>query len=55
VLEGEVAAMDASGCPSSTRCETLAHREYRFIYFVFAVLMLAGRDLIAGPSEVLRF
>jgi bifunctional non-homologous end joining protein LigD len=45
VIDGEIVAFDADGRPSFNALQNQRLRETLIIYFVFDVMILAGRDL----------
>jgi bifunctional non-homologous end joining protein LigD len=52
VVDGEVVAPPAGH--RLTRCRTSAPRRLRFVYYVFDLLVLAGRDLMVEPLSARR-
>ena len=54
VLDGEIVAFDESGRPSFNRLQNYGSSQVPIFYFVFDVLMLAGRDLRSEPLETRR-
>lgn len=49
VLDGEVVALDESGRPSFNALQNYASASTPIVYYVFDVLVLAGRDVMAEP------
>jgi bifunctional non-homologous end joining protein LigD len=54
VLDGEVVAVDEEGRPSFTALQNVGSAEAPVFYYIFDVLVLAGRDLMAEPLSVRR-
>jgi DNA ligase D-like protein (predicted ligase) len=54
VIDGEVVALDDSGKPSFNTLQNYGSSEAPVFYFVFDVLVLAGRDLTGEPLIVRR-
>src|SRR5262245_38393456 len=53
VIDGEVVALDGEGRPSFNALQNAA-ADASIVYYVFDVMMLAGRDLTREPLEVRR-
>ena len=54
VLDGEVVALDATGRPSFNLLQNYGSAKAAIVYYVFDVLILAGRDVMAEPLSVRR-
>jgi DNA ligase D-like protein (predicted ligase) len=54
VIDGEVVALDDSGRPSFNALQNAGSAEVPILYYVFDVLMAAGRDLMSEPLSVRR-
>jgi len=54
VIDGEIVALDATGRPSFNLLQNDATREYCLVFYVFDLLILAGKDLRNEPLEVRR-
>jgi bifunctional non-homologous end joining protein LigD len=54
VLDGEIVALDASGRPSFNTLQNFGSAEAQVFYYVFDVLVLAGRNLMMEPLAVRR-
>jgi DNA ligase D-like protein (predicted ligase) len=54
VIDGEVLALDASGRPSFNTLQNHGSAKVPIIYYVFDVLILAGRDVMSEPLSVRR-
>jgi bifunctional non-homologous end joining protein LigD len=54
VIDGEVVAMDSSGRPSFNALQNLSSSRAPIFYFVFDVLVLAGRDVTSEPLSERR-
>src|SRR5262245_27304406 len=54
VIDGEVVALDEQGKPSFSLLQHVGVGAATLVYFVFDVMMLAGRDLTREPLEVRR-
>ena len=54
VIDGEVVALDADGRPSFNLLQNYGSSATRVLYYVFDVMVLAGRDLKAETLEVRR-
>ena len=54
VVDGEVVALDASGRPSFNALQNAVSSEVTIAYYVFDLMMLAGRDLTGETLEVRR-
>ena len=54
VIDGEIVAFDADGRPSFNALQNYASTETPIVYFVFDVLVLAGRDVRGEPLEARR-
>ena len=54
VIDGEIVALDGSGHPSFNLLQNYATREYRLVFYVFDLLILAGEDLRNEPLELRR-
>lgn len=54
VVDGEVVALDESGRPSFNALQNYASASTPIIYYVFDVLVLAGRDVMAKPLSQRR-
>jgi bifunctional non-homologous end joining protein LigD len=52
VIDGEVVALDEQGKPSFSRLQHVGAGTATLVYFVFDVLVLAGRDLMREPLQV---
>jgi bifunctional non-homologous end joining protein LigD len=54
VIDGEIVAFDADGRPSFNALQNQGSTETAIIYFVFDLMVLAGRDVRAEPLNVRR-
>ena len=54
VIDGEVVAFDADGRPSFNALQNFASAETAIVYYVFDLLVLAGRDVRGEPLEARR-
>jgi bifunctional non-homologous end joining protein LigD len=54
VIDGEIVALDGSGHPSFNLLQNYATREYSLVFYVFDLLILAGKDLRNEPLELRR-
>jgi DNA ligase D-like protein (predicted ligase) len=54
VIDGEVVALDNEGRPSFNFLQTYASTDTALIYYVFDVLILAGRDVMGEPLDTRR-
>ena len=54
VIDGEVVALDAEGRPSFNALQNGGSPGTSIVYYVFDVMMLAGRDLTREPLEARR-
>ena len=54
IVDGEVVALDADGRPSFTLLQNAGSSGTPIVYYVFDVMMLAGRDLTRETLEVRR-
>ena len=54
VIDGEMVALDDTGQPSFNLLQNHAGSEYRLVFYVFDLLILAGEDLRNEPLEVRR-
>jgi bifunctional non-homologous end joining protein LigD len=54
VLDGEVVALDEAGRPSFNALQNFGSATAPVFYYVFDVLVLAGRDVMAQPLSVRR-
>ena len=54
VIDGEVVAFDDDGRPSFNALQNLASSKTPIVYYVFDVMVLAGRDLQGEPLEARR-
>src|SRR5262247_3623748 len=54
VIDGEVVALDASGRPSFNVLQNLGSATAPLFYYVFDLLVLAGRRVTSEPLEVRR-
>jgi DNA ligase D-like protein (predicted ligase) len=54
VIDGEVVALDNEGRPSFNFLQTYASTDTTLIYYVFDVLILAGRDVMGEPLDTRR-
>ena len=54
VIDGEVIALDDDGRPSFNILQNFGSSKAPLLYFVFDVMILAGRDLMREPLEVRR-
>jgi ATP-dependent DNA ligase len=54
VIDGEVVALDESGRPSFNILQNYGAANVPIIYYVFDVLILAGRDVMSEPLSVRR-
>jgi ATP-dependent DNA ligase len=54
VIDGEIVALDAEGRPSFTLLQNYGSEKTPIVYFVFDVMVLAGRDVMCEPLTVRR-
>src|SRR6478752_4583744 len=54
VIDGEIVAVDAEGRPSFGALQNAGSAPVHVLYYVFDVMMLAGRDVMAQPLEARR-
>jgi bifunctional non-homologous end joining protein LigD len=54
VLDGELVALDDSGRPSFNALQNYGSAAVSLVYFVFDVMILAGKDVVAEPLAVRR-
>src|SRR4051812_17292535 len=54
VIDGEVIALDDGGRPSFNTLQNYGSSKTPVLYFVFDVMVLAGRDVMREPLEVRR-
>ena len=54
VIDGEVVALDAGGRPSFNALQNAAPSGTTIAYYVFDLMVLAGRDVMREPLEVRR-
>ena len=54
MIDGEVVALDDSGRPSFNALQNAGSAEVQILYYVFDVLMVAGRDLMSKPLALRR-
>jgi bifunctional non-homologous end joining protein LigD len=54
VIDGEIVALDESGRPSFNVLQNYASSRAPIIYYVFDLMMLAGRDVTAKPLDERR-
>jgi bifunctional non-homologous end joining protein LigD len=54
VIDGELVAFDAEGRPSFNTLQNYGSATGPVVYYVFDVMMLAGRDLTGEPLEARR-
>jgi bifunctional non-homologous end joining protein LigD len=54
VIDGEVIALDDDGRPSFNILQNYGSSKVSVLYFVFDVMVLAGRDLMREPLEMRR-
>src|ERR1700681_4918843 len=54
VIDGEVIALDEDGRPSFNILQNYGSSKAPVLYFVFDVMVLAGRDVMREPLEVRR-
>src|SRR3954452_23990057 len=54
VVDGELVAFDAEGKPSFNALQNSGSSETPIVYYVFDVLVLAGRDVCGESLEVRR-
>jgi DNA ligase D-like protein (predicted ligase) len=54
VIDGEVVALDESGRPSFNALQNSASSERELVYYVYDVMILAGKDVMADPFEKRR-
>jgi DNA ligase D-like protein (predicted ligase) len=52
VIDGEVVALDPEGRPSFNALQNSTSAQASIVYYVFDVMVLAGRDLLAEPLTV---
>jgi bifunctional non-homologous end joining protein LigD len=54
VIDGEVIALDDDGRPSFNILQNYGSSKAPVLYFVFHVMVLAGRDVMREPSRIAR-
>jgi ATP-dependent DNA ligase len=54
VIDGEIVALDPAGRPSFSALQNYAVGNTPLVYFVFDVLILAGRDIMGQPLTARR-
>lgn len=54
VIDGEVVALDESGRPSFNLLQNVGPSKATVVYYVFDVLVLAGRNVMAEPLSTRR-
>jgi len=54
VIDGEVIALDGDGRPSFNILQNYGSSKAPVLYFVFDVMILAGRDVMKEPLEARR-
>jgi len=54
VIDGEVVALDDGGRPSFSALQDYASSKVPIVYYVFDVLMVAGRNVMSEPASVRR-
>jgi bifunctional non-homologous end joining protein LigD len=54
VIDGEVVALDKSGRPSFNALQNSASSARELVYYVYDVMILAGKDVMAEPFEKRR-
>src|SRR5215472_4153152 len=54
VIDGEVVALDGSGRPSFNALQNVASSKLALVYYVFDVLILSGRNVMAEPLSKRR-
>src|SRR5207245_3774978 len=54
VIDGEVVALDDSGWPSFSALQDYVSSKVPIVYYVFDVLMVAGRNVMSEPASVRR-
>ena len=54
VVDGEIVALDESGRPSFNALQNYGSSKVPILYYVFDILVLAGRDLTSQPLEKRR-
>ncbi len=54
VIDGEVVALDQDGRPSFGALQNSSSAQAAIVYYVFDVMVLAGRDVTAEPLDVRR-
>jgi bifunctional non-homologous end joining protein LigD len=54
VIDGELVALDPDGRPSFTLLQNYGSETIPIVYFVFDVMILAGRDVMSRPLTVRR-
>ena len=54
VIDGEVIALDDDGRPSFNILQNYGSSKAAVLYFVFDVMVLAGRDVMREPLEMRR-
>ena len=54
VIDGEVVALDDGGRPSFSALQDYASSKVPIVYYVFDVLMIAGRSVMSEPASVRR-
>src|SRR5579863_1621365 len=54
VIDGEVVALDSTGRPSFNLLQNVGSAKANLIYYVFDVLVIAGRNVMAEPLSTRR-
>ena len=54
VIDGEIVALDSEGRPSFTLLQNYGSEKTPIVFFVFDVMVLAGRDVMGEPLTVRR-
>ncbi len=54
VIDGEVVALDRDGRPSFGALQNASSAQAAIVYYVFDVMVLAGRDVTSEPHSVRR-
>jgi bifunctional non-homologous end joining protein LigD len=54
LIDGEVVALDSAGRPSFNALQNVGSSKVALVYYVFDVLILAGRDVMAEPLSKRR-
>jgi DNA ligase D-like protein (predicted ligase) len=54
VIDGEIVALDASGRPSFNLLQNAGTSKLAVVYYVFDVLVLAGKDVVSQPLSTRR-